>query len=129
MEIKDCIFCQIAQQKKEAEIIGKFQHCFAMKDQYPVSKGHLLLIPFQHIDSWFSASKEIKEEIFLASEEMKGFLHEQYQPDGYNIGMNCGKAAGQTVMHLHVHLIPRYTGDMEDPKGGVRGVIPCKQKY
>lgn len=125
----ECIFCQIAHQKKEADIIAKFRHCFVMKDRYPVSKGHALIIPYEHTENWFTARKEIQQDIFQALNQTKLILDSEYQPDGYNIGANCGEKAGQTVMHLHVHLIPRYQGDMEDPKGGVRGVIPSKQKY
>lgn len=124
-----CIFCQIAQKEKKVEIIAQFDHCFVIKDQYPVSPGHLLIIPYQHTESWFSSSLEVKNEIMDVLDKLKTLLDAEYHPDGYNIGMNCGKAAGQTVMHLHVHLIPRFEGDMDDPRGGVRGVIPSKQKY
>jgi len=77
----------------------------------------------------FTANEEVQKDIMKALNAMKIVLDAEYNPDGYNIGANCGKDAGQSVMHLHVHLIPRYKGDMEDPKGGVRGVIPSKQKY
>ncbi len=125
----DCIFCQIVQKKKKIEMIAQFDHCFVIKDQYPVSPGHLLIIPYQHTENWFSSPTEVKEEIVDILDKMKELLDIEYRPDGYNIGMNCGKAAGQTVMHLHVHLIPRFKGDMNDPRGGIRGVIPSKQKY
>lgn len=124
-----CIFCQVAQRKREAEIIAEFKHCYAMKDAFPVSKGHILIIPYMHVDNWFAAHEEVQMDMMRALNEMKTRLDKELHPDGYNIGLNCGSAAGQTVMHLHLHLIPRYHGDMEYPKGGVRGVIPSKQKY
>lgn len=124
-----CIFCQIAHREREAEIYAEFKHCFVIKDQFPVSKGHLLFIPYEHTSNWFTASEEIQTDIMHALTQMKAKLDAEYKPDGYNIGANCGAFAGQTVMHLHLHLIPRYEGDMEDPRGGVRGVIPSKQKY
>lgn len=124
-----CIFCQIARKEKKAEIVAEFKHCYVKKDDFPVSKGHLLIIPYEHTENWFSAKEEVRMDIMSAIDLMKTKLDKEYNPDGYNFGANCGKAAGQTVMHLHVHLIPRYKGDMEDPRGGVRGVIPSKQKY
>lgn len=124
-----CIFCQIANRQFEAEIIKEFQHCFAIKDQFPVSQGHILIIPYNHTANWFTAPEEVRLDIMHALTHMKGKLDAEYAPDGYNFGANCSEFAGQTVMHLHVHLIPRYKGDVEDPKGGVRGVIPSKQKY
>lgn len=127
--VVDCIFCQIALQQRQAEIVAKFKHCFVIKDQFPVSKGHLLFIPYQHTENWFTASPEIQQDIMQSLNHMKALWDNEYKPDGYNIGANCGAIAGQTVMHLHLHLIPRYKGDMEDPRGGVRGVIPSKQKY
>lgn len=126
---ESCIFCQMVQKTKKVEMLAQFEYCFVIKDQYPVSPGHLLIIPYLHIDHWFSAPAEVKSEIIEVLDQLKRLSDEKTQPDGYNIGMNCGKAAGQTVMHLHVHLIPRFDGDMEDPRGGVRGVIPSKQKY
>ncbi len=125
----NCIFCQMAEKKKEVEIVAQFEHCFVIKDQYPVSPGHLLIIPYQHTENWFTSDNAVKEEIIRVLDKMKKLVDDEYHPDGYNIGMNCGQVAGQTVMHLHVHLIPRFEGDMDNPKGGVRGVIPSKQKY
>lgn len=125
----DCLFCQMANGKKEVTHFAKFQHCYIIKDQFPVSPGHLLIIPYEHTENWFTASEEVQLDIMKALNFAKEQLDNEYNPHGYNIGANCGKVAGQSVMHLHVHLIPRYQGDMEDPKGGVRGVIPSKQKY
>jgi diadenosine tetraphosphate (Ap4A) HIT family hydrolase len=125
----ECIFCQFASGKKAVEIVAHYESCFVIKDGFPVSKGHLLIIPYQHITDWFSAPVEVHKEIISIIDEMKVYLDTSYKPDGYNIGANCGKAAGQTVMHLHFHIIPRYAGDMDDPRGGIRGCIPSKQKY
>ena len=100
-----------------------------IKDQFPVSNGHILIIPHAHTDNWFTAKEEVRLEIMKVLHLMKKQLDLEYNPQGYNIGANCGEVAGQSVIHLHLHLIPRYQGDMENPKGGVRGVIPSKQKY
>jgi len=89
----------------------------------------MLVIPFRHVPDYFSLTEEEKNAIWELVEEVKNFLDRRFKPDGYNIGINIGKAAGQTIMHVHVHVIPRYWGDCEDPRGGVRGVIPEKQKY
>lgn len=129
LSLPSCVFCQIATQAIEAEIIARFAHCYVIKDHFPVSKGHLLIIPYKHIVNWFDADEEVRIDIVHALEAMKAFLDNEYHPDGYNFGANCGEAAGQTVMHLHVHLIPRYRGDTLHPRGGVRGVIPSKQSY
>lgn len=125
----DCLFCQISGGKTEVELFANFTHCYVIKDKFPVSEGHLLIIPHEHTENWFTASEEIRQDMMRALHLMKERLDLEYGPDGYNIGANCGEAAGQTVMHLHMHIIPRYLGDMADPKGGVRGVIPSKQKY
>lgn len=120
-----CPFCNINQD----QIIKKNKFAFAIYDKYPVNSGHLLIISKKHIRDYFTASTEVKEAIFELMEECKTYLDEKYKPDGYNIGLNCGKEAGQTIMHLHLHLIPRYKGDIEDPTGGVRGVIPKERVY
>lgn len=125
----DCLFCQMSSGEREIHFFAKFQHCFVIKDQFPVSPGHVLIIPYQHTDNWFTATEEVRLDIMKALTLVKETLDIDCSPHGYNIGANCGQVAGQSVMHLHVHLIPRYQGDMDDPKGGVRGVIPSKQKY
>ena len=89
----------------------------------------ILIISKEHIRDYFDASTEVREAIFDLMEDCKSLLDNKYNPDGYNIGFNCGKEAGQTIMHFHLHLIPRYEGDIEDPTGGVRGVIPEKRVY
>ena len=113
----------------EAEKVLANELCYARWDKYPVSEGHLLIVPYRQVRTYFDAAPKEKEAIWALVEEAKCFLDARFHPDGYNVGINVGEAAGQTVMHLHVHLIPRYAGDTEEPRGGVRGVIPSKQKY
>ena len=120
---KECIFCQMKDYILENEL------AYAIYDKYPVGKGHMLFIPKRHVKNFFDITKEEREAIFELIDEGKKLLDEKYSPDSYNVGINCGEHAGQTIMHVHVHLIPRYIGDMKDPTGGVRGVIPEKMKY
>jgi diadenosine tetraphosphate (Ap4A) HIT family hydrolase len=110
-------------------VIKEFTDCFVIEDAFPVSEGHILIISKEHVSDWFSASETLLANVIFALSEMKNFLQKKYNPQGYNIGVNCGESAGQTIMHLHVHLIPRYVNDIDDPRGGVRGVIPVRQKY
>lgn len=121
----NCPFCQIP----DEDIIWKSDLAFAIYDRFPVSKGHVLIIPRRHIKTYFDATPWEQADIWRAVSELKETLQKELNPAGYNVGFNAGEAAGQTVMHLHVHIIPRYEGDMDDPRGGVRGVIPAKQKY
>lgn len=121
--MEGCIFCEIDEFFLENQLAGAFF------DKYPVNAGHLLIIPKSHKADYFSLSKEEKAAMDELLVQAKGVLEKESQPSGYNIGVNCGVAAGQSVMHCHIHLIPRYRGDMTDPLGGVRGVIPKKQKY
>ncbi len=124
----DCLFCQVARREREAQILETFSHCYAIKDEFPVSRGHILIIPNEHTETWFTAREEVRLDMMKALHLLKTRLDVEYHPHGYNIGANCGEVAGQSVMHVHLHLIPRYQGDMEHPKGGVRGVIPSKQQ-
>ena len=101
----------------------------AIRDGYPVSPGHTLLIPKRHTGSFFDLSKQERADLLALLDRAKRVLDAELQPQGYNIGINDGAAAGQTVPHLHVHLIPRFEGDLPDPRGGVRWVIPAKAKY
>ncbi|PTL81528.1 DEAD/DEAH box helicase family protein [Vitiosangium sp. GDMCC 1.1324] len=102
---------------------------FAIRDRYPVSQGHTLVIPRRPVATWFEATVEEQRALFELVDEVKRGLDASHRPDGYNVGINVGEAAGQTVFHLHVHVIPRYLGDMADPRGGVRHVIPGKGNY
>jgi diadenosine tetraphosphate (Ap4A) HIT family hydrolase len=125
MDPLTCPFCNPSRE----EIVLANNLCYAHYDEYPVSPGHLLLIPFRHVAGLFDATDAEHAALLALAREAKTLLDERCHPDGYNVGVNVGKAAGQTVMHLHVHVIPRYAGDMEDPRGGVRGVIPEKRVY
>ena len=122
-ENQDCIFCG------DPTIVIENELAFAHYDTYPVSPGHCLIIPRRHVAEYFEATAEEKAAIWALVDEMKVIIDKEYKPDAYNIGVNIGKAAGQSIPHLHIHMMPRYKGDMENPRGGVRGVIPHKQKY
>ena len=98
-------------------------------DAFPVSPGHALIVPRRVVPTWFEASREEQIALLDGIDAAKRAVEVEHQPDGYNIGINAGAAAGQTVFHLHVHVIPRYRGDVEDPRGGVRHVIPSKANY
>jgi len=103
---------------------------FMIFDRYPVSPGHILIISNDSSKiNFFELSNEEKLELLNLIEIGKVIINEKFKPDGFNIGMNCGEAAGQTVMHFHCHLIPRYIGDMENPRGGIRYCIPEKGNY
>ncbi|WP_346866326.1 HIT family protein [Methanocalculus sp. MSAO_Arc2] len=120
-----CPFCD----PTPSDILLANDLAYARYDLYPVSPGHLLLIPFRHVASFFEATEAEQAALLSLVHDARRLADELYAPDGYNIGVNIGAAAGQSVMHLHVHVIPRYVGDMEEPKGGVRGVIPVKRLY
>ncbi|TNF48594.1 MAG: HIT family protein [Bacteroidetes bacterium] len=113
----------------EERIIHRGKHFFLIRDIYPVSPGHTLIISNDLKTDYFELSNNQLEELTQMIQKAKELIEKEFNPDGYNIGMNCGEAAGQTVFHFHCHVIPRYIGDMEDPRGGVRGVVPEKQKY
>ena len=120
-----CAFCTLPQQR----LIDENATAIAIRDGYPVSPGHTLLIPRRHVGSFFEMSEQERGDLLALLDRAKLALDKEFQPQGYNIGINDGPAAGQTVPHLHVHLIPRYDGDLPDPRGGVRWVIPDKAKY
>jgi diadenosine tetraphosphate (Ap4A) HIT family hydrolase len=102
---------------------------YVRRDSYPVSPGHLLVITFRHVADYFDTTEKERIAIMELVHEARDYLVKAHSPGGFNVGVNCGSTAGQSVPHVHIHLIPRYQGDMEDPRGGVRGVIPSKQKY
>lgn len=115
--------------RPHSEWVASNALAFALRDPFPVSPGHTLVITRSEAQDWFSATPDERLAILGLIDEVKAQLDSEFHPDGYNIGLNAGTAAGQTVMHLHVHVIPRYRGDMDDPRGGVRHVIPSKGNY
>ena len=124
--MSDCVFCNMDASRIEIEN----DLALSFKDLYPVTDGHTLVIPKRKIQSFFDLTDEEKASMFelllLQKEDLK---NKDSSITGFNIGVNDGEDAGQTIMHCHIHLIPRRSGDMEDPRGGVRGVIPGKQSY
>jgi diadenosine tetraphosphate (Ap4A) HIT family hydrolase len=121
----DCPFCQPDPQR----VVAVSELAFAIRDGFPVNPGHTLVIPRRHVASWFDTSSDERAAIFDLLDQLKLSLDQELHPAGYNIGVNVGEAAGQTVMHLHLHLIPRFDGDVDDPRGGVRFVIPSRGNY
>ena len=113
----------------EERVLHRTEHFFVIEDSFPVAPGHLLVISNRRCTDWFSLTPVEREALPAVLDWAKSWIEERLQPDGYNVGMNCGEAAGQTVMHFHCHLIPRTHGDTSRPRGGVRGVIPSKQNY
>ena len=120
-----CIFCDT----EKLDIKLENDLAFAIFDKYPVSIGHMLVIPKRHFKNFFDALEEEILAMYDLIHKCKELLEERYNPDGYNIGINVNEAAGQTVMHLHIHIIPRHTGDVEDPRGGIRNLKPQLVPY
>lgn len=120
-----CPFCQLPDES--CVLVNETVRAF--RDSFPVSKGHTLIVPSRHVASIFDLDEQEQQAIWSAVAVIRRELKEEFEPDGFNIGVNDGAAAGQTVPHAHVHVIPRYTGDVVDPKGGVRWVIPEKADY
>ncbi len=121
----ECPFCNVPQER----IVYEGRLFKAVWDIFPVSPGHALLIPNRHVATWFDASQEEQVDLVGGIAIVRDIIDRLHLPDGYNIGINVGDAAGQTVFHLHVHVIPRYRGDVADPTGGVRHVIPARGNY
>ncbi len=121
-----CLFCSL----ERSELIKENNSMMAIEDKYPVTKHHILLIPKIHRLDFFDLTVEELNDYHSLLNKMKdSIIKKDKTITGFNIGMNCGASAGQTVFHCHIHLIPRRNGDMNDPAGGVRGVIPHMQKY
>ena len=115
-----CIFCQPLPYVLENDLAAAFY------DKYPVSPGHLLIIPKAHYETYFDVPAATRDAMLALLAQAKAYLDDQYHPDGYNIGINVGPVAGQTVMHCHLHLIPRYQGDVPHPAGGIRKMLPSE---
>lgn len=120
-----CPFCTLQPER----IVEENDHAIWIYDGFPVSPGHSLIIPRRHVGSFFEVSTEERIAMLALLDNAKMTVEEKYQPNAFNIGINDGPAAGQTVPHLHLHLIPRYEGDVSDARGGVRWVIPEKADY
>lgn len=120
-----CPFCSLPAER----IIVTNEHALAIRDAFPVSDGHTLVLPRRHIESWFDTTNVEKNALFSLIDYVKISIDIEYEPDAYNIGINDGSAAGQTIFHLHLHVIPRYLGDRTDPRGGVRWLLPEKARY
>ena len=124
-EAFSCPFCALAPER----IVHHTEHLYAIRDAFPGTPGHTLLIPRRHIVSLIDVTVVEWVELGQLLVEARAALRSEFQPDGFNIGVSEGAAAGQTVNHLHVHVIPRYCGDCPDPRGGVRWILPEKAKY
>jgi diadenosine tetraphosphate (Ap4A) HIT family hydrolase len=120
---ENCPFCDPSQAVLQNGL------SFALIDKFPVAPGHMLLIPRRHVRDWFDTTVEERRDLLALADEARARLIRERRPDGFNLGVNVGEAAGQTVFHVHLHLIPRYKGDVSNPRGGVRGVIPSRQNY
>ena len=123
--MSECIFCNI----NESEIIVENRYAVAILDHFPVNNGHCLIITKRHFANFFEATEEEIKAIYKLMHEVKEMFDIQYEPAGYNIGINVGTHAGQTINHLHVHLIPRYIGDVDDPRGGIRNLKDSLVEY
>lgn len=124
--MEGCVFCE---KPKEDKVLFNRHIWKAVLDEYPVTEGHTLIIPQEHVETYFDLSDSQKESLHYAIDAVKKILDEKYHPQGYNIGINCGTAAGQSIPHCHIHVIPRYEGDVENPRGGIRGCIPSRMSY
>ena len=121
-----CLFCNISKER----VIAENEHAYAIRDGFPVTEGHSLIIPKRHVEDYFGLTEV---ELLACDSLLKIIKKETLESDssieGFNIGMNSGLVAGQTIFHCHIHLIPRRAGDVENPRGGVRHVIPGKGNY
>jgi diadenosine tetraphosphate (Ap4A) HIT family hydrolase len=120
-----CPFCALP----ASRIVFAHDLAVVIRDAFPVSSGHTLIIPRRHIGSFFDVTDDERKGMLQLLDAAKVGLDDEFHPDGYNVGINDGQAAGQTVLHLHIHLIPRYISDKEDPRGGVRWIFPEKADY
>jgi len=125
-DTNECVFCEIINGTREANVLLETERHLCFLDKYPVTEGHALVVPKTHVQYLDEADGGA---LYDFLERAVAEVRRHYEPDGMNIGLNDGPVAGQTISHLHWHIIPRYEGDMEDPTGGVRGVIPEERTY
>lgn len=118
-----CLFCQIHDHEVN-DLLIEGREVYVRRDNFPAAKGHVEVVPIRHVASYFELTPSEHAEIYTLIKQARHKIEEQFQPDGYTIGVNEGRAAGRTIDHLHIHLIPRYEGDVPDPRGGIRHVLP-----
>lgn len=123
-----CLFCDSGNKERHT-LIQENDLAYARWDNFPVSDGHAEIIPKRHVASFFELSDDEMLAIYHLSQAVQDIIKQKYGPDAFNLGLNDGEAAGRTVHHVHLHLIPRYTGDVPNPRGGVRHIIPGKGDY
>jgi diadenosine tetraphosphate (Ap4A) HIT family hydrolase len=121
--------CPLCQRLALPDLLAENELAVAFKDGFPVNPGHALIVPRRHVEGLFELSVEEQAALWRLLPEVKQRLDARHSPAGYNVGVNVGEAAGQTMAHVHVHLIPRFAGDVEDPRGGVRWVVPARAAY
>lgn len=135
MPDRQCPFCELIAHGariargeiiETGHLVARNEHAVAFRDSFPVSRGHTLVVPLSHEADLFALSPEEQQALWSLALRVASELRQTHLVDGFNIGANAGAAAGQTVAHAHLHVIPRYTGDVADPRGGVRWVIPAK---
>lgn len=119
-----CIFCEL-----DRQTIAETDLSLAFFDRFPISRGHALVVPKRHVVTVWDLPEEEYADVFTLVRDVKNIVDTLFKPDGFNFGVNCGEVAGQSVWHAHVHVIPRYAGDVPNPRGGVRNIIPGKGNY
>ena len=124
--MSDCLFCG---ERAQVDALAANDLAIALSAGFPVSPGHALIVPRRHEPDFFSLSAEEQAAVIALVNPVRSVLDRQFGPDGYNLGVNAGRAAGQTIMHAHLHVIPRYSGDVPEPRGGVRWVLPETARY
>lgn len=120
----DCIFC-----RPDRTLLADTPLSLAFLDRFPVTEGHALVVPRRHVVTIWDMNEQEYVDAFALVRKVKEILQDRFNPKGFNVGVNCGEAAGQSVWHAHIHVIPRYTGDVAKPRGGVRNIIPGKGDY
>lgn len=124
--VDDCLFCRT---RNGPDLLAANDLAIAFRAGFPVSKGHTLIVPRRHEPDFFALTSEEQTAVVGLVNPVRAALDDQYAPDAYNLGVNAGKAAGQTIQHVHLHVIPRYAGDVAEPRGGVRWVLPETARY
>jgi diadenosine tetraphosphate (Ap4A) HIT family hydrolase len=128
MEMPGCLFCDFTNPEQNT-VIAETELAYARWDNFPVSKGHAEVVPKRHVESYFDLSDHEVLAMYGLVKQIKEIIDGLHRPDAFNIGVNDGKASGQSIHHCHIHLIPRYIGDVKNPRGGIRNILPRKEDY